>query len=173
MFAFTVYLSLTLILFGLGLTNFSTLHNTPQVSSTHCDFTGVYRSRTMRTRRGRELNVWSTCSEALTLLGRSRLALALQIAMTMGRFPSLQAMCSGVLPWRSCWSRWQWCLRRQRTTSTWHLRTARWRAVCPSWRQTMHLWSNHLQLITVYVYGNTRGSINPLKLHHHREMIPV
>lgn len=74
----------------------------------------------------------------LTLLGRSRLALALQIAMTMGRFPSLQAMCSGVLPWRSCWSRWQWCLRRQRTTSTWHLRTARWRAVWPSWKDTQH-----------------------------------
>lgn len=120
-----------------------------------------------------ELSVWSTCSEALTLLGRSRLALALQIAMTMGRFPSLQAMCSGVLPWRSCWSWWQWCLRRQRTTSTWHLRTARWRAVCPSWRQTVYLWSNRQQLITVYVYGNTKGSINPLRLHRHREMIPV
>lgn len=100
--------------------------------------------------------MWSTSSVlalvlwgALTLLGRSRLALALQIAMTMGRFPSLQAMCSGVLPWRSCWSRWQWCLRRQRTTSTWHLRTARWRAVCPSWRQTMEFWYNQAHMISI------------------------
>lgn len=71
-----------------------------------------------------------------TLLARSRLALALQIAMTMGRFPSLQAMCRGELPWRSWWSTQQQRLRRQWTTSTWHLRTARWRAEWPSWKHT-------------------------------------
>ena len=92
----------------------------------------------------------------LTLFGRSRLALALQIAVTTGRFPSLQAMWSGVLPWRSCWSRWQWCLRRQRTTSTWHLRTARWRAVWPSWRDKQCESSNVIYCVSVQVQTSSQ-----------------
>lgn len=58
-FAFTGYLSLTLILFGLDGTNYTTLHNTPLLVKCllHTDFRGVDWSRTMRNRQGRELSV--------------------------------------------------------------------------------------------------------------------